>query len=168
MDTLAKLIDMLNERIGKLGSLLVLPLVGVVFIEVLMRYLLNSPTVWGFEMTVFIYGVHFMLGLAITENRSGHVQVDVIVDKLPKRIKALLGIITSVVLFLPVWTCMAIWSIKFAITSTSNLEVNSTSWAPAIWPLKILMALGFVLLLLQGVSTLIKHIQTFRGLSEEK
>ena len=166
MDTIAKLIDQLNEGIGKLNAMLILPLVAVVFYEVIMRYAFNSPTVWGFEMTVFIYGVHFMLGLAITENRSGHVQVDVLVNAFPKKVRAAIGILTSLVIFLPVWSCMAYYAVDFAATSTSHLEVNSTSWAPAIWPYKVLMALGFVLLFLQGISTLIKHIQNFRGLGE--
>ena len=166
MDKLATLINMLNEYIGKAGSLLVLPLVGVVFYEVIMRYAFNAPTTWGFELTVFIYGVHYMLGLALTEGRGGHVQVDVLIVRFPKRVQAAFGIFTGLVIFLPVWVCMTIWSIKYAATSINMLETNPTSWAPPIWPLKILMAVGFCMLLLQGISTLIRHIETFRGLGE--
>lgn len=167
MDTIAKYIDMMNEFIGQVTSFLVIPLVGVVFYEVLMRYAFNAPTVWGFEMTAFIYGVHYMLGLALTEGRGGHVTVGVITDRLPKKVQALLGIITSLVIFMPVWICMAIWSWDYAITSTMQGELNSTSWAPPVWPLKILMAIGFTALLLQGLSTLFRHIETFKGLSED-
>ena len=78
MDAFAIAIDKFNEFMGKIGALLVLPLVGVVFYEILMRYAFNKPTIWGFELTLFIYGLNYMLGLALTEGRGGHVSVDVL------------------------------------------------------------------------------------------
>lgn len=163
MDTIARFIDQLNELVGKTNALLILPLVGVVMWEVMMRYVFNAPTSWGFELTVFLYGVHYMLGLGFTERQGGHVAVDVVVNMLSPRKRALVGVISSILFFIPVWAIMAYASIVYAITSTAGFERNATSWGPPIWPLKILMALGFILLLLQGVSTMIKHIQTYRA-----
>jgi TRAP-type mannitol/chloroaromatic compound transport system permease small subunit len=167
MDTLAKFIDMMNETIGQLNSLLVLPLVGVVFYEVIMRYAFNAPTVWGFEVTAFLYGVHYMLGLALTEGRGGHVKVDVLTMRFSAKTQAAINIFTYIVIFLPVWTIMAYAAVKYGMTSTLAGETNPTSFAPAIWPYKLLMALGFTMLLLQGVSSLRKNIETFRGREEE-
>ncbi len=166
MDAIATTIDKLNEAIGKAASLLVLPLVAVVFYEIIMRYVFDRPTVWGFEMTLFIYGVNYMLGLALTEGRGGHVSVDVLTMHLRPRAKALMGIISYTILFVPVWVCMVIWNWKYAINSTRMLERNPTSWNPSVWPIKLLMALGVLLLFLQGISTLIRHIQTYRGLKD--
>lgn len=167
MDAFATFIEKFTDGLGRLNSMLVLPLLGVVFFEVIMRYVFNAPTVWGFEMTVFLYGVHFMLGLAMTLGRGGHVQVDVITSRLKPRTRAIMGIISYCVLFLPVWLTMSYASIKYAITSTIQHELNPTSWAPPIWPLKILMALGFVALTLQGIVELIRNIETCRGLDEQ-
>ena len=47
---------------AKVSSLLVLPLLLVVIYEVIMRYVFNAPTIWGFEATTFLYGIHYMLG----------------------------------------------------------------------------------------------------------
>ena len=49
---------------------------------------------------------------------------------------------------------------KFAYTATVSNELNSTSWAPRIWPYKIVMAVSFLLLVVQGLSTVLKHLKT--------
>jgi TRAP-type mannitol/chloroaromatic compound transport system permease small subunit len=67
-------------------------------------------------------------------------------------------IIANLVIFLPVFTCMTIWAWKYAITSTLQHELNSTSWAPAIWPIKLIMAVSFSFLLIQGISTVLKAL----------
>jgi TRAP-type mannitol/chloroaromatic compound transport system permease small subunit len=163
MDVLINVIDSINTRIGKLNSYLVLALVGVVFYEVLMRYAFNAPTVWGFEATVFIYGVHYMLGLALTEERGGHVKVEIMTSHFSKRGRAIFNIFTYLFLFAPVFSCMAYFSVIYGWSSISMWEKNSTSWAPYIWPLKSLMALGFCMVFMQGVSTFLKNIQILRG-----
>lgn len=165
---ISKSIDTFNNYQGRLTSMLIIPLLGVVIYEVLMRYGFNSPTVWGFEATAFLYGMHYMFGLAYTDVTKGHVQVDIFSSMAPKKVQAFLGAITTIVLFLPVMTCMTIWSTKFAMYSVQGMERNSTSWAPSIWPFKIIMALCFFFLLLQGVSNLIKDLKTFFGNEEEQ
>ena len=61
---LSKAIDTFNIKQGDVSALLALPLLVVVVYEVVMRYAFNAPTTWGFEATTFLYGVHYMLGLA--------------------------------------------------------------------------------------------------------
>lgn len=159
-------IDKFNNLQGRITSMLIIPLLGVVIYEVLMRYGFNSPTVWGFEATAFLYGMHYMFGLAYTDVTKGHVQVDIFSSMAPKKIQAFLGAMTTLIFFLPVMVCMTIWSGKFAIYAIQGLERNSTSWAPAIWPYKIIMALCFLFLLLQGISNLIRDLQTLFGKEE--
>ncbi len=156
---LADGIDRLNLWQGKITSMLIIPLLLVVLYEVFMRYGFNSPTIWGFEATAFLYGMHYMFGLAYTDVKKGHVQVDIFTSLAPKKIQAAISALTTLVFFLPVMTCMTIWSTKFAIYSVQGLEKNSTSWAPPIYPFKMIMALCFFLLLLQGVSNLIRDLQ---------
>ena len=139
--------------------MLILPLLGVVIYEVIMRYGFNAPTTWGFEATAFLYGMHYMFGISYTDVKKGHVQVDIFSSLAPKKVQAALGALTTIVLFLPVMICMTIAAGKFAITSVEGLERNSTSWAPVIYPFKIIMALCFAMLLLQGISNLIKDLQ---------
>ena len=62
---ISKAIDTINTKQGDVTSLLILPLAIVVFYEVIMRYVFNAPTIWGFEATIFLYGLHFMFGYSI-------------------------------------------------------------------------------------------------------
>ena len=163
LSEISKAIDAFNDKEGEVTSMLIYPLLVIVIYEVFMRYVFNAPTSWGFEATTFLYGVHYMFGLAYTDVHDGHVKVDIFTARMSKKVQAIIGIFTNCTIFLPVFTCMSIWAVKFAITSTVGLERNSTSWAPAIWPFKIIMAVTFIFLLLQGVSNLLKHI---RALSE--
>ena len=165
MNIISRSIDTFNTKEGEVTSLLAIPLLLIVLYEVFMRYAFNAPTVWGFEATTFLYGIHYMFGLAYTDVQDGHVRVDILTARLPQKVQHIINIITVCVLFLPVMTCMTIWSFKYAATSISFWEVNSTSWAPPIWPLKIIMAITFLFLLLQGISNLLKNIEALAGKS---
>ncbi len=163
---LSKAIDGYSQKQGEATSLLALPLLVVVLYEVFMRYLFNAPTIWGFEVTTFLYGIHYMFGLSYTDVTGGHVKVDIFSSRASRKTQAGLNIFSTLVFFLPVMTCLTIWSIKFAQTSVAGGELNSTSWAPAIWPFKIIMAFTLLVLVLQGVSNLIREIQVLRGQAE--
>ena len=139
--------------------MLIFPLLGVVIYEVIMRYGFNAPTTWGFEATAFLYGMHYMFGISYTDVKKGHVQVDIFSSLAPKKVQAALSALTTLVLFLPVMICMTVSASKFAISSVQGLERNSTSWAPIIYPFKIIMALCFAMLVLQGISNFIKDLQ---------
>ena len=163
LEKISSAIDAFNRKEGEWSALLIIPLTLVVIYEVIMRYVFNAPTVWGFEATTFIYGVHFMLGLAYTAVHDGHVKVDIFTSRAKPRTQAILVILTNLVIFLPVFTCMTIWSWKYAIPSTMQHELNSTSWAPPIWPFKLIMAIAFSFLLIQGISTVLKAINSLRS-----
>jgi TRAP-type mannitol/chloroaromatic compound transport system permease small subunit len=156
-------IDAINEKVGVTTSLLAVPLVAVVVYEVIMRYCFDAPTSWGFELTTFLYGAHFILGFGYCHKHDGHVAIDVFEARLPQRPRTLLRIVTNLVIFLPVVGLFSVWSIKYAITSWSLWERASSSWGPPIYPWKTLMAIGFVLLLLQGVAKLIQDFRSLRG-----
>ena len=75
----------------------------------------------------------------------------------------MIGALTTLIFFLPVMTCMTIWSAKFAWYSVETLERGSTSWAPPVYPFKVIMALCFFFLLMQGISNLIKYLLIIFG-----
>ncbi len=156
-------INGLNEKVGVLTSYLALPLIGVVVWEVVMRYAFNAPTSWGFETTTFIYGMHFVLGFGFTHLHDGHVSIDVFEAKLPHRPRTILRLLTNLIIFLPTVGLLSVWSVIYAVDSWQNWERASTSWAPPLYPFKTLMAIGFVLLLLQGVSRLIGDFRALGG-----
>ncbi len=165
MFLIEKSINGLNEKVGYYTSFLIIPLVLIVAYEVLMRYAFNSPTVWVFEATTLIYGTHFMIGIAYTHKHNGHVAIDVFESRLPEKPRTILRLIVNLIFFLPTVGLLSVWSVIYATDSWKNLELASTSWAPPIYPFKTLMAIGFILLLLQGVA---KVIQDIRSLKEQQ
>ncbi len=162
LESLSKNLERITRKEGEITSFLIYPLLAIVVYEVFMRYVFNAPTTWGFEATTFLYGLHYMFGLAYTDVYDGHVRVDIFTALTSEKIQALLKVITNLVFFMPVMSFMTLWSFKFAYVSTKGLEVNSTSWAPPIWPLKILMAICFLFLFLQGIANLIKDINSLK------
>ncbi len=167
IDKLSGQIDAVSEKCGRICALLILPMVGVVVYEVIMRYVFTAPTSWGFETTTFIYGIHYILGLSYTQLHDGHVSIDIFSSKLAPGKRAILNIITSGVIFFPTFGCMTYFAWVYAINSWKEWEHLSTSWAPPVYPFKTLMAVGFTLLLIQGFSTLLKDIQTLKQIKGE-
>jgi TRAP-type mannitol/chloroaromatic compound transport system permease small subunit len=168
MQTVSRAIDALNEKIGFYGSYLVLPLIGVVGYEVLMRYGFNAPTSWAFEMTVFIYGVHYSLALAYAHKSDTHVSIDVFESRLSKKARTLLRIFTNTFLFMPTIGLLAFYTSQLAFFSWRQWEHASSSWAPPLYPYKTIMAIGFILLLLQGIAKLIQDIRSLKEINSLK
>ncbi len=163
-----RVIDTLNEKIGFYGAYLVLPLIGVVGYEVMMRYGFNAPTSWAFEMTVFLYGVHYSLALAYAHKNDTHVAIDVFESRLSKKSRTILRICTNILLFIPTIGLLAIYTSQLAFFSWQQWEHASSSWAPALFPYKTIMAIGFILLFLQGFSKLIKDIRSLKEINQLK
>ena len=162
MFKLAGAIDTLNEKFGFYASYLILPLIVVVVWEVFMRYMFNTPTSWAFELTVFLYGVHFCFALAYAHKHNTHVAIDVFESRLSTRPRLILRIVTNVVLFIPSVGLLTYYICAMAVSSWQQWEHASSSWAPPIYPLKTLMAIGFILFFLQGLAKLIQDIRSLK------
>lgn len=161
MRWLTKIIDKIVQKQAEVSSLLMVVLVVLVCYEVVRRYFFNAPTIWGLELTTFIFGVHFVMGYGYTELFDGHVRVDIFSSRFPQKIQDILYIVLTIGITIPLVTLLAIWAWDNAIISTRILEDLSSAWAPPIWPVKLLMALGFTFLFLQVLSNLIKRFLTF-------
>lgn len=162
MSLIVKSIDNLNDQVGYYTAFLALPLIVIVIYEVVMRYLFNAPTVWAFEATTLIYGCHFVLGFAYTHKHNGHVSIDIFESRLAKKPRTTLRIIVNLVLFIPTMGMLAGASLRYAANSWQNWELASTSWAPPLYPFKTIMAIGFVLLFLQGIAKLLSDFRSLK------
>lgn len=156
-------IDTFNEKFGVYSSYLILPLIIVVVYEVIMRYGFNAPTSWAFELTVFLYGTHFCFALGFAHKHDTHVAIDVFEARLPERPRLILRIITNAVLFIPAIGMLTYYICLLAVTSWQQWEHASSSWAPPIYPVKTLMAFGFILFFLQGIAKLIQDIRSLKS-----
>jgi TRAP-type mannitol/chloroaromatic compound transport system permease small subunit len=150
-------IEWVNLRVGEYVAYWAVISVFGYYYEVIARFAFNSPTNWLHESMFLMYGMQYMLAGAYAYREDQHVRVDVFYTKFSPRGKAIADIITSVFFFIFVGTLL--WtSWKFASDAVSLHEVSFTEWGVQYWPVKLTMPIGAALLLLQGLSKLIKDI----------
>lgn len=162
MSKLVQAIDAFNEWFGRWVALLILPLIYVVLHEVIARKIFNAPTTWAFEVTVYLYGAHFMLGMAYTLLYDRHVRIDIIVLQLPQRAQLWLRVITFLLIFVPFVGALSWAAVNYALESWQQWEHSWSAWKPPLYPYKTVMPVALILLLLQGVANFIKDIRKLR------
>lgn len=160
------LIDVLNEWTGKITAWLMLPLCFIVVYDVFLRYVLNNPTVWAWDLNTQMLGLMVALGGGYAFLYGSHVGVDVFVVYLSKKGQILVELITSTFFFIGIGVLSAV-AIKQAWISVKTMEIDSTFFAPPVYPLKVLIAAGFLLLLLQGFAKFIRGIVALRAREED-
>jgi TRAP-type mannitol/chloroaromatic compound transport system permease small subunit len=163
MKKFVRAVDAFDEFFGRYVALLILPLVFVVVYEVVSRKVFHAPTVWAFEVTVWLYGAHFMLGAAYTHLHDRHVRIDILSQRLPTKVQTWLSLITFVVLFVPFVGGLSYASFIYAAHSWAQAEHSWSAWKPPLYPYKTVMPIGFVLLLVQGVARFIRDIYRLKG-----
>ena len=136
--------------------------VFVYYYEVLARYVFNSPTNWAHESMFLMFGMQYLLSGAYALREGAHVRVDVLYLRLSVRSKILVDIITSVFFFIFAGTLLVTGWI-FMMDSVDVWEVSFTEWGIQYWPVKISIVLGALLILLQGISKLIKDFVLLFG-----
>ena len=154
MKKFLKFIDQMNELIGKAISYLILVLVGVIVYEIVARYFFNSPTIWAHEISQMVYGAYVILLGGYLQQRNGHVNVDILYLRFKPRTRAIIDLFTWL-LFFAFCGVILVKGGEMAWDSFLYRETDSTVFAPPIYPLKMLIPLGGLLLLLQG---LVKYI----------
>ncbi|MCZ6847551.1 MAG: TRAP transporter small permease subunit [Alphaproteobacteria bacterium] len=129
--------------------------VFVYYYEVIARYVFNSPTNWAHESMFLMFGMQYLLSGAYAMREGSHVRVDVLYLHLSDRAKLITDVVTSVFFFIFTGALLVTGWI-FLRDSIDVWEVSFTEWAIQYWPIKISIVLGAVLIILQGLSKLIK------------
>lgn len=153
----------INEWVGRIIALLVFPMFIFILIEVFLRYLFNSPTVWTNELTQLIFGCYMVLSGGYVLAHRGHVNVDIFHATLSPRMQAVLDIIGSSVFFLFVMA-FGWFGYEMARESIASWETSYSAWNPPIWPVKLAIPVAAVLLLLQGIAKLLQDIAKALGI----
>lgn len=162
--TLARGIDRISERIGRLASWLILVAVLVATINALVRYIFNIGSNAFLELQWYLFSTVFLLGAAWTLKRNEHIRIDVMVGHYSKQALAWIDIFGTVFFLLPLCAIVLYNGIPFAAESARNGEVSSNAGGLILWPAKMLLPLGFILLAMQGVAELLKRAAFLGGL----
>lgn len=155
-----RVIDWISDKSGVFVSLWTVNAVCAYFYEVVMRYLFNMPTIWVHESSYLLFGMQYLLSGAYAHLNGAHVRVDIVYQKLPERGRVGMDIFTSVFFFIFA-LALAATSWHFLSDSYSMGERTVETWGIQYWPVKAMMFLGSILILLAGVSQLIKDIRLY-------
>jgi TRAP-type mannitol/chloroaromatic compound transport system permease small subunit len=136
------------------------------FFEVIMRYIFNMPTIWVHEASFLLLGMQYVLAGGFALLHGSHVRVDVVYNYLPERGRVGMDIFTSMFFFMFALV-LVLTSWTYFSNSYSMGETTVETWGIQYWPVKGVMLLGSVLILLAGISKLLKDISVFIRLGRE-
>jgi TRAP-type mannitol/chloroaromatic compound transport system permease small subunit len=156
-------VDRINTAIGKAFGWYILILTFGTSYEVFVRYVLDNPTVWAYDLSYNMYGALFFMAGAYTLSRNAHVRGDVIYRLWPARVQAVVDLTLYVLFFYPGVLALTFAGYVYAGESWRYHEVSvfSPSDIP-IFPLKTLIPVGGVLLLFQGLAEVFRCIACLR------
>jgi len=150
-------IDALSEWSGKVVSFLIYPVIAVITYEVVSRYVFDAPAIWTHESTQFMYGLYGVLAGAYCLQQKSHVNVELFYERFSLRARALLDILTSPLFFM-FCGVLVLEGMGFGLRSLSMWEHSGSAWAPVVWPIKLAIPLGALLLILQGLAKFIRDL----------
>jgi len=154
-----KAIDAANDWVGRVLQYFLFAIFFLLMMEVVRRYVFNSPTVWANELSQLFFGTYAILSGGYVLRTGGHVNVDIIYSHFSKKTQAVCDICTFTLFFL--FMGMMVWmGWEMGWESMSRFETSESAWDPPIWPIKMMIPTGAALLLLQGVCKLILDIFT--------
>lgn len=160
---LIRAIDAFTDRTGTVISWLSVPLVLAVTYEVIARYLFRAPTIWAFDVSYMLYGTLFMLGAAYALHKGAHIRTDFFWDTFSTRKKGVIDSISYVVFFFPSLAMLLFISLEEGLYAWRiNETSDQTPWRPLLWPFKLVVPLACLLLLIQGISELVKSLYMAR------
>lgn len=160
---LSRAIDALNERVGHLVYWLILAAVVVSSGNAVVRYALDTSSNGWLELQWYLFSAVFLLAAGYTLLHNEHVRIDVIGSRLSPRARACIDLFGAVLFLLPMAVVIMVLSWPMVEDSYFRHEFSSDAGGLLRWPVKLLIPAGFFLLMLQGVSEIIKRIAFLLG-----
>lgn len=160
----SRAIDWLNERVGRLSYWLILVAVLISSGNAVVRYALDTSSNAWLEVQWYLFSAVFLFCAGYTLLHNQHVRIDVVSGKLSKRAQTWIEIFGSLFFLLPMAVLILWLSWPVFVDAYVHHEVSTNAGGLIVWPARLMVPVGFLLLTLQGVSELIKRIAFLRGL----
>lgn len=161
MQAIINLIEQINEWVGKLVSWLTLVMVVITTLIVILRYVFDTGWIAMQETVLYMHALVFMLGAAYTFKHDGHVRVDIFYQRFNVKTKAWIDLVGTLVLLLPV-AGFILWSSWEYVSNSWEIQEESrnSGGLPGVYLLKSCIVVMALLLILQGIATLLKNLLT--------
>ncbi len=152
-------IDRFSSWAGRIVCWLTIPLFAAMVYEVIARYVFTAPTMWAYDISRMLYGALFMLGAGYALSKGVHIRADFIYRNWSARTQGIVDATLYIVFYFPGLIVFLMTSTDFAFMAWLRGERGmDTAWMPYVAPIKTALPVGIVLLLIQGVSELLKSM----------
>ena len=162
--TLSRLIDALNEGVGRLTYWLVLVAVLVSAGNAIIRYTFNMSSNAWLEIQWYLFSAVFLFCAGYTLLHNQHIRIDVVTGRLSPRAHAWIDILGTLLFLMPMALTVLWLSWPVFVDAYQRNEVSTNAGGLIIWPARLMVPIGFLLLVLQGISELIKRIAFLCGM----
>jgi TRAP-type mannitol/chloroaromatic compound transport system permease small subunit len=150
-------IDQLSIWAGKISGFIILVVSLVVVWEVITRYFLHRPTSWAAESLGLGCAIAYAIGAAWVYQVDKHVKIEILYEKATSRVRA--GMDVATYFFFLLYAGMMTWAAgNVGIKSLLMREGSGSPWNPPLYPVKLLFAFGFLILVLQGTAKFIRDL----------
>lgn len=161
---ISRLIDALTERVGKAATWLVLVVTLISAGNAFVRYLFNFSSNGLLEIQWYLFSAIFLLCSGYTLLKNEHVRIDVVAGRCSPRVQAWIDITGTLFFLAPMAVAVLYLSWPIFVESYRVGEHSSNAGGLLVWPVRALVPVGFALLVLQGISELIKRVAFLQGL----
>ena len=163
----SRAIDWLNTQVGKWVIWLILASTVISGVNAVVRKAFDMSSNAYLEVQWYLFAAAFLLAAGYTLLNGEHVKIDVISGKLSKRAQIWIDVFGFVVFLTPVCLAILWYGIPFFLKGLYSGEMSSNAGGLIRWPVYLMMPVGFALLLLQGLSELIKRVAFLKGLIDD-
>ena len=160
---LSRLIDRATEVIGKGVAWLILVAVLVSAGNAVVRKTLNMSSNAWLELQWYLFGAAFLLAAAYTLKQNEHIRIDIVYGLWSRRVQHWIDLLGHLFLLMPFALVLLYYFVPYFLLSFRSGEVSANPGGLVIWPAKLLLLVGFLLLTIQGVSEIIKKTAVIRG-----
>ncbi|MCX8572965.1 MULTISPECIES: TRAP transporter small permease subunit [Hyphomicrobiales] len=160
---LSRLIDRINEIIGKTISWAILVAILVSAGNAIVRKTFNMSSNAWLELQWYLFGAAFMLAAAYTLKQNEHIRIDIVYGMFSRRVQHWIDLLGHLLFLMPFVILMIFYFVPYVSLSFRSGEMSSSAGGLILWPAKALLLVGFIQLFFQGVSEIIKKIAIMRG-----
>lgn len=164
---LSRVIDRLNEMVGKSVGWLILLAIFVSAVNAVIRKTMNMSSNSWLELQWYLYGAAFLLASAYTLKQNEHIRIDILYGALSRRVQNWIDLLGHIFFLMPILVLMDYYLVPWVWLSLSSGEMSADAGGLIIWPSKLMLLLGFLLLTIQGISEIIKKIAVMRGIIKD-
>ncbi len=159
-----RVIDATNKWLGKRLSWLILAAVAVSAINATVRKTFDTSSNAWLELQWVLFSIVFLLCSPWTLLSNEHIRIDIVNNMFPQRVRNIIELVGHALFLLPLCIIMIVTSIPFFLGSYGVNEQSLNAGGLPQWPSKALIMIAFSLLLIQGLSELVKRIAVMRDL----